>query len=144
MFSSLLKSVSDDYRLNISAKVYRNEEVYSGQFFQDEPCLAIERREGKKIVIAIGSNARALNGAPNVEILYPFGLEDGHPDQVDALTALINHSLFEVSSRLPKKALAPTLSIFTQEEMLLKPKIQQEILERCGFRKVTVHKAEAE
>ncbi|MFC2950328.1 hypothetical protein ACFOOP_00210 [Marinicaulis aureus] len=100
--------------------------------------MAVEQREGKKIVVAIGREALALNGAPNTEVLHPFDSKIYEPEKVDAIAALINHSVYEISSRLPKKPFAPSLTLISDEEIFFKPNTQREIMQRCGFRKITV------
>lgn len=99
MFKTLLYIQISDQRLRVTSPQLANS-------YESTPCVAIDNSDGKKLIVAVGREAEALRGKPNVEVINPFG----HPRLVlsDSTVGekLLQHAiykLFEGKLRLSKR-----------------------------------------
>ena len=125
----------------VSKDIFRLQWRTKNVLFEEAPAIAIEHRNGKKFVSAVGHAAIGMEGALNTSVHNPFSSVEPLFADYDLSVALMQHAVRTVLS-MSRAMLTPNLVLHLKERSNpisdAETKMLSKFCKRCGVFRIYV------
>lgn len=95
MFTFIRSLFSNDLLIELSERTVAIKTFKSNIKYEDEPFIAIEKKDGKEIIKAIGKDAKYLS-APNTRVLNPFKHSRSFVADFMCAEKILQHGIYSI------------------------------------------------
>lgn len=95
MFTFIRSLFSNDLLIELSERTVAIKTFKSNTKYEDEPFIAIEKKDGKEIIKAIGKDAKYLS-APNTRVLNPFKHSRSFVADFMCAEKILQHGIYSI------------------------------------------------